>query len=79
MLRIFFYKLFISLQVQKFINEKMAEDKATVQEFKLDPECELRFELESKNEKVTLEVCRKYSFFKYKIYKFTLINKLIND
>lgn len=27
-----------------------------VQEFKLEPDSELRFELESKNEKVTLEV-----------------------
>jgi polyribonucleotide 5'-hydroxyl-kinase len=35
----------------------MTEDKIPVQEFKLDPDCELRFELESKNEKMTLEVC----------------------
>jgi len=34
----------------------MADEKSAVQEFKLDPDCELRFELESKNEKVTLEV-----------------------
>jgi polyribonucleotide 5'-hydroxyl-kinase len=27
-----------------------------VQEFKLEPDCELRFEVESKNEKVILEV-----------------------
>lgn len=36
----------------------MADEKAVVQEFKLDPDCELRFEVESKNEKVTLEVMR---------------------
>lgn len=34
----------------------MADEKSTVQEFKLDSDCELRFEVESKNEKVTLEV-----------------------
>lgn len=34
----------------------MADEKSAVQEFKLDPDCELRFEVESKNEKVTLEV-----------------------
>lgn len=34
----------------------MADEKSVVQEFKLDPDCELRFEVESKNEKVTLEV-----------------------
>lgn len=34
----------------------MADEKSLVQEFKLDPDCELRFEVESKNEKVTLEV-----------------------
>ena len=34
----------------------MSEEKAFGQEFKLDPDCELRFEVESKNEKVTLEV-----------------------
>lgn len=33
----------------------MVEDN-NKQEFKLDPDCELRFELETKNEKVTLEV-----------------------
>lgn len=39
----------------------MSDEKSTVQEFKLDPDCELRFEVESKNEKVTLEVI--YIFF----------------
>ena len=34
----------------------MTEEKTPVQEFKLDPDCELRFEVETKNEKVTLEV-----------------------
>lgn len=34
----------------------MTDEKSVVQEFKLDPDCELRFEVESKNEKVTLEV-----------------------
>ena len=35
----------------------MSEERdAHVQEFKLEPDCELRFEVESKNEKVTLEV-----------------------
>ncbi|XP_020284023.1 protein CLP1 homolog isoform X2 [Pseudomyrmex gracilis] len=34
----------------------MTDEKSTVQEFKLDPDCELRFEVESKNEKVTLEL-----------------------
>ena len=34
----------------------MTDEKAQTQEFKLDPDCELRFEVESKNEKVTLEV-----------------------
>lgn len=40
----------------------MADEKSVVQEFKLDPDCELRFEVESKNEKVTLEVIE-YDFF----------------
>lgn len=35
---------------------KMTEDKVTMKELKLDPDCELRFEVEAKNEKVTLEV-----------------------
>ncbi|KAF7391337.1 protein CLP1 [Vespula maculifrons] len=34
----------------------MSDEKSTTQEFKLDPDCELRFEVESKNEKVTLEL-----------------------
>jgi hypothetical protein len=35
----------------------MSEERdANVQEFKLEPDCELRFEVESKNEKVILEV-----------------------
>ncbi|KAG7202773.1 hypothetical protein KM043_009941 [Ampulex compressa] len=34
----------------------MADEKSPTQEFKLDPDCELRFEVESKNEKVTLEL-----------------------
>lgn len=34
----------------------MTEEKALVKEFKLDPDSELRFELEGKSEKVTLEV-----------------------
>lgn len=37
---------------------KMTDEKSVVQEFKLDPDCELRFEVESKNEKVTLEVIK---------------------
>jgi len=40
----------------------MADEKSMVQEFKLDPDCELRFEVESKNEKVTLEVVGQNSF-----------------
>lgn len=39
----------------------MADEKSVVQEFKLDPDCELRFEVESKNEKVTLEVIERAS------------------
>lgn len=39
----------------------MADEKSVVQEFKLDPDCELRFEVESKNEKVTLEVNKRFS------------------
>ena len=39
------------------IQNNMSEERdANVQEFKLEPDCELRFEVESKNEKVTLEV-----------------------
>ncbi|XP_011708131.1 PREDICTED: protein CLP1 homolog [Wasmannia auropunctata] len=34
----------------------MANKKSVVQEFKLDPKCELRFEVENKNEKVRLEL-----------------------
>lgn len=34
----------------------MVDEKSVVQEFKLDSDCELRFEVESKNEKVILEV-----------------------
>lgn len=34
----------------------MVDEKPAIQEFKLDLDCELRFEVESKNEKVTLEV-----------------------
>lgn len=34
----------------------MSYEKSVTQEFKLDPDCELRFEVESKNEKVTLEL-----------------------
>lgn len=34
----------------------MSEERAQVQEFKLEPDSELRFELETRNEKVTLEV-----------------------
>lgn len=35
----------------------MADDKdIQVQEFQLDPDAELRFEIENKNESVTLEV-----------------------
>ncbi|KOX67341.1 Protein CLP1 like protein [Melipona quadrifasciata] len=34
----------------------MTDEKAQTQEFKLDPDCELRFEVESKNEKVMLEL-----------------------
>lgn len=40
----------------------MTDEKSAVQEFKLDPDCELRFEVESKNEKVTLEVNIKRTF-----------------
>lgn len=36
----------------------MADEKSVVQEFKLDADCELRFEMESKNEKVILEVMK---------------------
>lgn len=43
----------------------MADEKSALQEFKLDPDCELRFEVESKNEKVTLEVNIKCSFLSY--------------
>lgn len=35
-----------------------------LQEFKLDPDSELRFEVESKNEKVVLEVCITTSYLK---------------
>lgn len=34
----------------------MTEEKIATTEFKLDPDCELRFEVEHKNDKVTLEV-----------------------
>lgn len=34
----------------------MTEERAQTQEFKLEPDSELRFELETRNEKVTLEV-----------------------
>lgn len=34
----------------------MTEEKVATTEFKLDPDSELRFEVENKNEKVTLEV-----------------------
>ncbi|KAK0164435.1 hypothetical protein PV328_003066 [Microctonus aethiopoides] len=34
----------------------MTEEKVATTEFKLDPDCELRFEVENKNEKVTLEL-----------------------
>ncbi|KOC64300.1 Protein CLP1 like protein [Habropoda laboriosa] len=34
----------------------MTDEKAQTQEFKLDSDCELRFEVETKNEKVTLEL-----------------------
>ncbi|KAI4488123.1 PREDICTED: protein CLP1 homolog [Polistes canadensis] len=34
----------------------MSDEKSTTQEFKLDADCELRFEVENKNEKVTLEL-----------------------
>lgn len=40
----------------------MTDEKQQMQEFKLDPDCELRFEVESKNEKVTLEVSIKTVF-----------------
>lgn len=46
----------------------MTDEKSVVQEFKLDPDCELRFEVESKNEKVTLEVIEQDSF--WRIYFF---------
>lgn len=41
----------------------MTDEKTQTQEFKLDPDCELRFEVETKNEKVTLEVCTKHILF----------------
>jgi hypothetical protein len=42
----------------------MSEERdANVQEFKLEPDCELRFEVESKNEKVILEVS--YTIFDF--------------
>lgn len=42
----------------------MGDDKQTTnQEFKLEPDCELRFEVESRNEKVTLEVINDYRYF----------------
>ncbi|XP_017877260.1 protein CLP1 homolog isoform X1 [Ceratina calcarata] len=34
----------------------MTDEKTQTQEFKLDPDCELRFEVETKNEKVTVEL-----------------------
>lgn len=34
----------------------MTEEKSTSQEYKLDPDCELRFEIESKNEKIIVEL-----------------------
>lgn len=37
----------------------MTDEKTQTQEFKLDPDCELRFEVETKNEKVTLELVQK--------------------
>lgn len=46
----------------------MSDEKSVVQEFKLDPDCELRFEVESKNEKVTLEVIGQDSL--WRIYFF---------
>lgn len=53
----------------------MADEKYVVQEFKLDPDCELRFEVESKNEKVTLEV--KGQDFSWKIFISFIINLFI--
>ena len=35
----------------------MLKSEPKSREFKLEPGCELRFEIESKNEKVSLEVC----------------------
>ena len=35
----------------------MTEEKRPVQQFQLEPDSELRFEVDTKNEKVTLEVC----------------------
>lgn len=40
----------------------MTDEKVQTQEFKLDPDCELRFEVETKNEKVTLEASIKTFF-----------------
>lgn len=45
----------------------MTEDKAPVQEVKLEPDSELRFEIEGKNEKVTLEVCYFHIMMKHRL------------
>lgn len=45
----------------------MTDEKTQTQEFKLDPDCELRFEVETKNEKVTLEVYTKHILFVFYI------------
>lgn len=51
----------------------MTDEKTQTQEFKLDPDCELRFEVETKNEKVTLEVCTKYILFVFILHYFYII------
>lgn len=51
----------------------MTDEKTQTQEFKLDPDCELRFEVETKNEKVTLEVCTKYILFIFILHYFYII------
>lgn len=54
----------------------MTDEKTQTQEFKLDPDCELRFEVETKNEKVSLEVCI-ISFVYFVLYYIILFISIV--
>lgn len=55
----------------------MTDEKTQTQEFKLDPDCELRFEVETKNEKVALEVCI-ISFVYFVLYYIVYFHRVFN-